>query len=128
MEPGTGSVGKEIWEVNIDEMRGIMVCVECGEYQFSVESKGPAIYLVTRYLEPDVVTGKMDMQTTRKWMLSEHITRSELVQTALKCVITSMEHRAREKFNYKGQRVFGPHFDVEALVELAESGKTDVRQ
>ncbi|MBX3588821.1 MAG: hypothetical protein KF796_19490 [Ramlibacter sp.] len=71
--------------------------------------------------------GVIERQLTRKWLLSRHMTRSELVQTALKCVLTSVEHEAREQFTYKGARVFGPHFDVEALAALALAGTQDVR-
>lgn len=54
---------------------------------------------------------------SRKWLLSEHMTRSEIVQTALKAVLTAAEHEAREKFKYKGHAVFGPHISVERLLE-----------
>lgn len=62
--------------------------------------------------------GGTTTQTTRKWLLSRHMTPSELVQTAFKCVLTSMEHETRELFTYKGAAIFGPHFDVERLVLL----------
>lgn len=66
-------------------------------------------------------------QHTRKWLLSQHMTRSELVQTAFKCALTSIEHEAREQFTYKGARIFGPHFNVEALVSVCHSAGLDVR-
>lgn len=62
--------------------------------------------------------GTVTTQSTRKWLLSRHMTPSELVQTAFKCVLTSMEHETRELFKYKGAAIFGPHFDVERLVLL----------
>jgi hypothetical protein len=58
-------------------------------------------------------------------MLSTFMTKSELVQTAFKAVMTASEHEIRETFTYKGRRIFGPHFDVEALWSIA--GKVDVR-
>lgn len=63
----------------------------------------------------------------RKWRLSEHMTRSEIVQTALMAVLAWEEHEAREHFTYRGQKVFGPHFNVEALVKLCEQGQLEVR-
>jgi hypothetical protein len=56
------------------------------------------------------------------------MTRSELVQTAFKAVLTSIEHEAREQFTYKGARVFGPHFDIEALVSACRASQLDVRK
>ncbi len=52
---------------------------------------------------------------------------SEVVQTALLCALTSAEHRVREHFLYKGERVFGPHFDIEGLYELAKARRLDYR-
>jgi hypothetical protein len=54
----------------------------------------------------------------RKWFLSNHMTRSEVVQTAFKAVLTAEEHEAREHFKYRGQSIFDPHYDVDKLVEL----------
>ncbi len=57
----------------------------------------------------------------RKFLLSAFMTRSELIQTALLAVLQAEEHEARERFLYRGRPVFGPHFDVEKLVELCDS-------
>jgi len=59
--------------------------------------------------------------TGRKWRVSKHSTKSEVVQTCLKAVLTAVEHEAREHFVYRGHAIFGPHFDVDALVDLAKS-------
>ena len=56
----------------------------------------------------------------RKWHVSGYATKSEIVQTALKAVLTAEEHEAREKFLYQGKSVFGPHIDVEQLIDLKE--------
>ncbi len=55
----------------------------------------------------------------RHWRLSEHMTDGELVQTAFKAIMTALEHEARERFTYKGKAIFGPHLDVDKLVEIA---------
>jgi hypothetical protein len=54
----------------------------------------------------------------RKWFLSQHMTRSEIVQTAFKAVITAMEHEVREGFTFRGEPIYGPHWDVELLAEM----------
>jgi hypothetical protein len=63
---------------------------------------------------------------SRKWRLSENMTRSEIAQTALKAVLTAVEHEAREKFLYKGRAIFGPHFNIDSLWNLA-ADKGDTR-
>ena len=81
-------------------------------------------YLQASFMAPcNVAGGDWVRQTTRKWLLSRHMTRSELVQTAFKCVLTSLEHEAREQFTYQGAAIFGPHFDVEQLVALCWRGE-----
>lgn len=52
---------------------------------------------------------------------------SEVVQTALLCWLTAVEHETRDQFTYHGQRVLGPHFDVDALAGLAQAGNQEVR-
>lgn len=86
------------------------------------------LFIQASYREADVYTGKIETQHTRKWRLSPHMTKSEIVQTAFKLCITSMEHRTREEFTYRGERVFGPHFDVDELFEIARQRKLDVRE
>lgn len=54
----------------------------------------------------------------RKWRLSDHMTDSEVVATAFKACLAWEEHECREAFRYRGQQVFGPHFDVDQLSNL----------
>jgi hypothetical protein len=68
-------------------------------------------------------------QHGRRWWLSEHMTRSEIVQTALMAVLAAEEHEVREHFRYRGAAIFGPHFDVDQLHLLAQSKTSlDVRK
>ena len=97
------------------------------DYRFDVYSDGDFGYLQAHYSEPDIVTGQMEEQATRKWKLSPYMTKSEFIQTCFKCAITSMEHRTREHFRYKGKAIFGPHFDVDALVSICEAKQYDYR-
>lgn len=73
----------------------------------------------------DPATG--EMQHCRKWRLSPHMTRSEVVQTALKAVLSAEEHEAREKFLYLGESIFSPHYDVLDLVQLRRAAVLDTR-
>ncbi|MBB2915891.1 hypothetical protein [Cupriavidus alkaliphilus] len=112
-----------------DEMTEVLSLIAFCDYTFGLfEAGGGALYLQAMYVAPDIVTGLPEPQYTRKWQLSQHMTKSEFVQTVFKCCLTSFEHRARESFLYRGVRVYGPHFDVEALVALAKAGMHDVRK
>lgn len=65
--------------------------------------------------------GVPELQQGRKWLLSKHMTKSEIVQTALKAVLTAEEHEARENFMYRGRKVFGPHVYIDALWDACDT-------
>lgn len=115
--------------MNVSEMETIVSECDFPGYLFIVkkDSRG-AIYLQGSYREPDVDTGIEEVQVTRRWFLSPAMTKSEIVQTVFKCVLTSMEHKTREWFKYRDKAVFGPHFDVEALWQICAENKIARRQ
>lgn len=108
---------KKIAETStIERLREIVAQCSFMDYSFHVKTDGRGdLYLQATYIEPDIDTDLLETQTTRRWFLSPSMTKSEVVQTVFKCCITSMEHRTREHFTYRERRVFGPHFDVDAL-------------
>ena len=53
------------------------------------------------------------------------MTKSEIVQTALMAVLAAEEHETREAFLYRGQRIFSPHYDVDQLVKLRQTGSSE---
>ena len=73
----------------------------------------------------DAITGAMGMGYGGKAYLSPHMTDSELVQVVFGLYRAYWEHEARETFQWRGRRVFGPHISTEALWEVAR--RVDVR-
>ena len=110
-----------------EDFEAILSRVEYPGYTLFVKQDGDGLYMQGSYSEPDCYTKEEAIQKTRKWRLSIHMTPSEVTQTALKLLLTSAEHRVREHFLYRGERVYGPHFDVEELVALAKARKLDTR-
>jgi hypothetical protein len=110
------------------EMLDILSDVRFMDYVFVLGQDESRLFLQGVFTEPDIVTGKAEQQQTRKWFVSQHMTKSEFVQTVFKMCITSMEHRTREHFRYKGSAVYSPHFDVEALLELCRARRFDYRE
>lgn len=83
------------------------------------------------YWERDTEVGRHPdpvEQHARKWYVSPHSTATEVVRTAYKAVLTSLEHRLGEHFRYGGQKPYNPHFDVEELRYLDRRGGVDVRE
>jgi hypothetical protein len=104
----------------VERATKLLAEVKLPDYTFIVALSRAGVTLRASYMEPDIYhpTEGEHVQLTRKWVLSPHMTDSEIVSTAFKCALTSYEHRVREHFTYRGRRIFGPHFDIEDLVLL----------
>jgi hypothetical protein len=81
---------------------------------------GDRFHVQGRFLAEDIATGQIREHYTRKWYISAEATKNEIVQTCLKCVLTALEHEARERFTYKGEAIYGPHFDPDQLAALCK--------
>jgi hypothetical protein len=90
------------------------------DWRFVLGQKGDAWYLQLRWEAASPFSGHVSEQSSRKWLLSEHMTDSEVVQTALLAVLTAEEHEAREHFQFDGASVFAPHYDVRALAKVQD--------
>jgi hypothetical protein len=112
--------------MKLEEMKAVVAECKFWGYTLLVRETHGGIVLQAGYDDLDVNTSKPCWQVTRKWLLSPFATKSEIVQTAFKCVLTSMEHRTREGFLYRGKRIYGPHFDVDALHAICD--KLDARE
>jgi len=105
-----------------NEMREILAQLEYKNWNFIVGADdGNRLYLQIICDSKCNTTGNAMKWSGRKWFLSTHMTKSELVQTAFKAVLTAEEHEARELFLYNGASIFDPHYDVDALHRLRSS-------
>lgn len=83
-------------------------------------------YFQIKAWRADTFTGEMGWGYGGKAYLSPHACESELVQTAWGLFQGYVIHEAREGFQWRGRRVFGPHISTQALWEVAE--RTDYRK
>lgn len=111
--------------MTLTEIEKLLTSVKYPGYRWVVVGKSDMWYLQAAFTAPDCKTHQPAWQHTRKWYLSYHATPSEIVQTALKCVLTSVEHEAREVFTYRGVPIFSPHYDVNQLVALHLTGAAE---
>lgn len=100
-------------------MRALLKLVTYKQWAFEVWEDDGRPYLQVTFEALDLGNSGAYRARGRKWLLSPHMTKSEIVSTALKAVLTAEEHEARESFRYKGKMVFGPHLDVDVLAEVA---------
>lgn len=82
-------------------------------------------YQIKCYREDAIEPGVWDWGYGGKATLSPHATDSELVQTVFGLYKGYCEHEARETFQWRDRRVFGPHMKIEALHSVAR--KIEVR-
>ncbi len=105
------SLGQARAPLDLAALGGILSEVECGDLRFVAVAEEGALYLLVERGE----------QCGRRWLIDPRATPGEVVQTALKAVLTWQEHETRETFHYRGARVFSPHLEMDALVGLDRS-------
>lgn len=91
-------------------------------FVFTIGHDDSRHYLQVLWDGVDAISGLPRTCRGRKWWLSEHMTKSEVIQTALAAVLMIEEHEAREMFRYQGHPIFGPHYNVDHLVGLCDYG------
>jgi hypothetical protein len=106
-------------------LRTTIDLIQYKDWSFRVEKDGIGLWYLQVRSSDHVSTDPGNVWSGRKWRMSMHMTYSEIVQTALKAVLTAEEHEAREQFLYRGRAIFGPHLNVETLYRI--TGETEVR-
>lgn len=103
--------------------------VKYGTWDFYLGEDTDRLYLQVQFNETDSVTGKMERQYCRKFYLSSHMVKQEVVRTAWKAIEAAVLHEASEHFKYKGRAIYGPHLSPDALWKVARQveyrGKSD---
>lgn len=109
------------------EMQAIVDDIKYKNWRFIIGEKNGSLYLQLKFDAPDNYTGIVEEQSCRKFMLSEHMVKSEVVETAWLAVQRAELHEAGENFWYKGVLPYCPHIDVDARVEMMKANRIDVR-
>lgn len=104
------------------DMEDAVAQIEYKDWNLKIGMDGERLYLQVQYYERCNKTSKVEVQSGRKWFLSQFMTKSELVQTAFKAVLTAEEHEVRERFRYRDQQIYGPHYNVDVLAEVCATG------
>ena len=107
--------------LTMEKVRAVLAEVAFKESHFAVEASKGGFLIELVCEEQDAQTAAPELLHGRKWHVPAAANASDLVRTAFKAVVTWQEHEAREKFLYRGVPVFGPHCDVESLVELGNT-------
>lgn len=110
-------------KVVMEKINSVLASVSYPGIDFHVAGTGSDIFMQIKCDGICNVTGEPMKWSGRKWRLSRFMTKSEIVQTAFKAVLTALEHEAREAFTYHGASIFDPHYNVDALLALRKSAR-----
>lgn len=103
-------------------LRDTLAQVHYRGWEFRIGKDGLGLWwLQVVFVAAHATSGETITCHGRKWRISMHMVRSEIVQTALMAVLAAQEHEVRENFRYRDQPIFGPHFDVDRLWELSQN-------
>src|SRR5690606_37153327 len=97
------------------------------DWRFVVGEKNGTLSLQIKFNAPDNYTGEVEEQSCRKYQLSEHMVKTEVVETAWLAVQRAELHEAGENFWYKGVLPYCPHIDIDARVEIMKDKRIDIR-
>jgi len=102
-----------------EEIREIVGHISYLDWEVRVRKDGDRDYLQVFGHGPDPKDGMKDAQWSgRKWMLSPHMCKNELIRTAYKAIECAVAHEMNECFLYKGVAIMTPHMDYEEIVDI----------
>lgn len=101
------------------ELRVIVYSVSYLDWNIRLLYDGPRPYLQVHGHGPDPKEGMKDAEWSgRKWFVSPHMCKNEVIRTAYKAIENAVAHEMNENFLYKGVAIMTPHMDYEEIVDI----------
>jgi hypothetical protein len=111
--------------VTFGQVAAVLSRCKFKDWGFLLLTKGDGFLVQLEFLANDNFTGELRRHKGRKWYVSAHSTKDEIVRTAFLAVKTAREHETREQFKFDGYAIYGPHQDVDDLTFVkAEKPRT----
>lgn len=105
--------------LNKSDFEQIVSQVAVGHLKVLLRYDGDRPYIQIRCNNgTDTKTGEPTSWTSRKWMLSPYMVKSEVVRTIYKAYHAAVLHEADEVFTYKGVSIYSPHINVDVLADV----------
>jgi hypothetical protein len=102
-------------------VQSILKELSYNDWTFVAGHSGDRVYVYTSWqAEDNFRPVGVELQKSRRWLIRHGASRSEIIQTAFKCVLTAIEHEARERFLYANRAIFVPHHSIDALWAISE--------
>lgn len=115
---------------NVERIEHVLMNIKFRDWKLKFNRLRPItdMWLQWCFTAPDPINGGTFECKGRKWKLSQHMTDSEVVQTAFAAAKMALEHEAREEFSYMNRPVMRPHFDVYSLIDLCDKNAVSKRK
>jgi len=100
-------------------LREIVSNVSYLDWEIRLRHDGDRPYIQIFGHGPDPKAGMMDAHWSgRKWFISPHMCKNEVIRTAYKAIECAVAHEMNEYFLYKGVAIMTPHMDYEEIVDI----------
>lgn len=96
-------------------------------WDFRLEERMDGFLLQLRFMDTDIETGELALQSCRKFFVSKYSTVSEVIRTAFKSVEAAEHHEMCEKFKYRDVAIYNPHLDLDNLANFVQNETLDRR-
>ena len=113
--------------MSLTEIQALVATLEYKNWTFHLGFQRQSLYLQVQFDAVCSQTGAIQRQHGRKWLLSEFMTKTEIVRTAFLACLQAEIHEAHEHFRYRGRDVFNTHIEIDQLYSLAGVAAHDVR-
>lgn len=114
------------------DVEGIVAEVQCEPYRLHLSSieavrddrpvaEEDVWYLQAHLYRQDTDTNEMGWGHGGKYFITPHMAIGEIVKKCFVACRDYAEHEVREAFQWKGRAILGPHIDIFALWNVAET-------
>ncbi len=108
--------------LTLNGLKGIIEDIKYKDWKINVEERADCFTIKVTFMAEDIHTGKEELQHCRKWFISKHACRAEIVRTAYKAVVAAETHEVDENFKFRSVRVYSPHNDPDDIVDVTKRG------
>ncbi len=111
--------------MTFQDFKYIVSQISFRDWEFRTMEKGDGYLLQVRFMSPDSTSDNPTpvLQSCRKWYVSTHASKAEVVRTAWKAIEAAVIHEAQEQFQYRGTAIYNPHLDPDSVTEVKLSSR-----
>lgn len=106
--------------MTLESLTGVVNTCTFRDWKWRIQQKGDGFLLQATFNAPDDwEQGLPREQRGRKWYVSSHSCRQEIVGVCWAAIKAACLHEAAEGFRYRGRAIFNHHIDPDVLMGVA---------